>query len=178
MGSATRLKLKVEIAILKLQEDLTKSIAEKKLQVVQGLLSSMLLNILVLSIAILAVVVVLALQILSKNEVSGLSITLDVHIPIGLLCKRSVFMKKRASLSTRLEAVLLKVLSMRHLLQGEELVLRTTTITLRPCNLQGSFTQKERSAIAQTITKEGMAEAVSSGDIPRFTRENLSRMIL
>jgi len=169
MVSATQLKVERAATIRRLQGALTKSIAERRPRVVQGPLSSMLLNIPVLSIA--ALVVAVLLQVLSRNAVlpvAGQSTMLGVPTLTRLLGKRSaVFMRKRARV----------VPSTRHLLQGEGALLVVAPLTTLN-SLQGSFTLRERSAIALTIVREGMAAALSSGGIPRSTRGSLSRMIL
>jgi hypothetical protein len=159
-----RLKVKVAAApTQRLQEALTKSIAERRRRVVRGPLSSMRLNIPVPSIA----------AVLSRNEVqpvAGPSTILDVPTPARLLGKRSavVSLRKRARSS---RVVVLP--SMRHLLQGEGETLLTAV-----SSLQGSCTLRERSAIAQTTAREGTAGVVSSGAILRSTRGSLSRMTL
>ena len=168
MVSATQLKVERAATIRRLQGALTKSIAERRPRVVQGPLSSMLLNIPVLSIAMVAAL----LQVLSRNAVlpvAELSTILGVPTLTRLLGKRSVvFKRKRARV----------VLSTRHLLQGEGALLLVAAPLTTLNSLRGSFTLRERSAIALTIVREGMAGALSSGAIPRSTRGSLSRMIL
>lgn len=170
MVSATQLKVEKAATIRRLRGALAKSIAERRPRAVQGPLSSMLLNIPVLSIATVAVAALL--QALSRNAVlpvAGQSTILGVPTLTRLLGKRSaVFMRKRARV----------VPSTLHLLQGEGALLLVVAPLTTLNSLQGSFTLRERSAIALTIVREGMAGALSSGAIPRSTRGSLSRMIL
>ena len=142
---------------------LTKITVERRPRVVQGPLSSMRLSTQVLSLAIMVVVA----QVLSKNAVlpvAGRS-TMQVAVTTRLLGKRS------SVVVTRRRARVLP--STRHHLQGEG------ALSVAPralSSLQGSFTLRERSAIALTTVREGTAGAVSSGAILRSIRGSLSRM--
>ena len=167
MVSVTRLSLKEEIATLILPELLILSIVARWLQVVQDLHNLMLLNIPVPWIA--------EEQRLIEREMEELCImsTQVVHKPIELHCKRLDSMGRKARHSLlRLEIP--QVPSMRHLLQGEEMDLRTSK---KLCSLQGSFTQRERLAIAPAFLSEETAEVASLGVTLKSTRGNISRMI-
>ena len=144
---------------------LTKITAERRRRVVQGHLSSMRLSIPVLSLAIMVV----AVQVLSKNAVlpvAGRS-TMQVAVTTRILGKRS------SVVVTRRRARVLP--STRHHLQGEG-ALSVVAAPRALSSMQGSFTLRERSAIALTTVREGTAGAVSSGAILRSIRGSLSRM--
>lgn len=165
MVSGTGLKVESLALTPRLPGPLTKITAERRPRVVRGPLSSMRLSTQVLSLAIMVVVA----QVLSKNAVlpvAGRS-TMLVAVTIRLLGKRSsvVVMRRRARVLP----------STRHHLQGEG-ALSVVVAPRALSSLQGSFTLRERSAIALTTVREGMAGAVSSGAILRSIRESLSRM--